>query len=107
MLGNVNYMDGMMYNVWIQVQYALWVIEKWNKRSHKTQAKGCKRTEEKANNLNMIMSSYQMVKESTQLGKGKNQDLQRSKPNTMRDQHHEERKKDSADDSYTMSNKMS
>ncbi len=28
MLGNVNYMDGMMYNVWIQVQYALWVIEK-------------------------------------------------------------------------------
>lgn len=46
------------------------------------------------------MSSYQMVKESTQLGKGKNQDLQRPKPNTMRDQHSEERKIDSADESY-------
>lgn len=47
------------------------------------------------------MSSYQMMKESTQLGKGKNQDLQRSKPNTMRDQHHEERKKDSTDMIHT------
>lgn len=46
----------------------------------------CRHASNQAEKMTWVQGSYQMERESSQPGKGKNQDLQGPKPNTMSDQ---------------------